>query len=456
MAWSEPSKLEAEVRRIASALWGEPGSAQAQTIQGRERDCVFHGEDVIHYVECTVSRSPKKIEEDSKKMVQYREAEVRKGNIVKLWMVTGDTPGPDQVAVARKNQITILSVHEFRLRLFDGDEYLRCRGNYRWGSATNPTNDSPDIATVKYQHSSLFRKGSSQAAQASDIVNQLENGAFVTLLGDFGMGKSMLIRELFTIFARKYQKESKVASIPVAINLRDHWGQTDPHEVLTRHAKKVGFGNPAQLVKAYNAGELVLLLDGFDEIVGTPVASQREMKRLRSEALSVVRQFSNDLRGKVGLAVAGRQSFFDTEKEQATALGMRSSDPQYELSEFSSDDAMKLLESFKVTAKIPSWLPRRPLFLAYLAAHGLLADLPIHGEVGAAESWQYLIDAICAREKRINEYLDADALRGILERLADLTRQTSGGRGPIKPSDVLQAYSEATGYDEPDEPSAPC
>lgn len=218
-----------------------------------------------------------------------------------------------------------------------------------------------------------------------------------------------------------------------------------------RHSSKIGFDKSSQLVRAYHAGELILLLDGFDEIVGIPVANRRELKRLRSEALTVVRHFIADSRGKTGVLIAGRQNFFDSEPEKNSALGTFTTDSTLELQELSIEEADQMLQKYQIKKRVPSWLPRRPLFLAYLASQGLLNDLPESGAIPASQSWDRLIDAICYREKRINEGLDADSIRGILEILADRTRNTSSGRGPIYSDDVLQAYRKTTGYEEPDE-----
>jgi len=47
---SEGPDFENEVRTIGRALWpGTPGCGAAEVIQGRERDCIFHEEFVIHY-----------------------------------------------------------------------------------------------------------------------------------------------------------------------------------------------------------------------------------------------------------------------------------------------------------------------------------------------------------------------------------------------------------------------
>jgi hypothetical protein len=444
-------ELEREVQRIASAMWGKyPGSATSLIIDGRERDCVFRGEDVTHYVECTLQRAMAKVAEDSKKMVAYRESEIRRGKPVKLWYVTASDPTADQATVAQKSGIQILSLQNFRALLFDGRSYIHARNLYRWGSATDPKDESTDIQGVQYQKTALYATDSTDTSDILGASNLLRERKVVTLLGDFGMGKSLSIREIFRSLANDYLT-GRSTKVPVSINLRDHWGQTDPAEVLTRHCSKIGFEKSYQLVRAYNAGEIYLLLDGFDEIVGIPVASKRDLRRLRSEALSVVRSFIQDCRGKTGVLVAGRQNFFDSSAERNSTLGTLTVDGSFELKELTVDEAEALLSSFHVRKRVPSWLPKRPLFLAYLASQGFLADLNETSAESASNSWDRLIDAICQREKKINDGLEAAAIRGILEYLADETRRTSTGRGPLYSSDVLHAYRHTTGYEEPDE-----
>jgi hypothetical protein len=451
MLINDPQKLEREVQRIASALWGSnPGEALPEIVAGRERDCIFHGEEVSHYIECTMQRALAKVESDAKKMVRYRDTELHKGNIVKLWYVTALDPTADQVAAARRNGIKILSLYNFRLHLFEADAYIRSRKNYRWGSATDPKNESTNIEGVVYQRTVLHSDGP-EKWDISGVSRLLLDGRTVTLLGDYGMGKSISIREVFKELVSSYVKGLSDGRVPVAINLRDHWGQTDPTEVLIRHSTRIGYDKSAQLVRAYHAGELILLLDGFDEIVGIPVANRRELKRLRSEALTVVRHFVADSRGKSGVLLAGRQNFFDSASERNSALGTTAGNVTLELQELSTEEAEQMLARYQLRRRVPSWLPRRPLFLAYLASQGLLDDLVDSGSTTASQSWDRLIDAICLREKRINEGLDADSIRGILETLANGTRQTSSGRGPIYSEDIIRAYRKTTGYEEPDE-----
>jgi hypothetical protein len=58
------------------------------------------------------------------------------------------------------------------------------------------------------------------------------------------------------------------SQFPVYINLREHFGQSDPCEVLERHARNVGFERVGHLVRAWRAGYVHLILDGFDELTG--------------------------------------------------------------------------------------------------------------------------------------------------------------------------------------------
>ncbi|WP_125729732.1 hypothetical protein [Aeromonas salmonicida] len=67
MGYDDNINFENEVRRIARARWPEAKYSGAALIQGRERDGIFETDDVIHYIEATVSRRADKAREDTKK-----------------------------------------------------------------------------------------------------------------------------------------------------------------------------------------------------------------------------------------------------------------------------------------------------------------------------------------------------------------------------------------------------
>ena len=119
------SRFEAEVRLVARALWdARPGDGAPEMFAGRERDCIFHAEDVSHYIECTTSTKLDKLKMDLAKLLDYRKQRASQGKLVKLWMITEKEPTADQKTYARQNSVEMLSLREFRRRIVDGPKYV--------------------------------------------------------------------------------------------------------------------------------------------------------------------------------------------------------------------------------------------------------------------------------------------------------------------------------------------
>ena len=98
----------------------------------------------------------------------------------------------------------------------------------------------------------------------SDLCDRIKNGEKTILVAEYGVGKSMLLRQLFHELVREFRSKTHFRT-PIAINLRDHLGQSDPVELLERHARS-NAADPQNLVAAWNAGYVDLLIDGFDEL----------------------------------------------------------------------------------------------------------------------------------------------------------------------------------------------
>jgi hypothetical protein len=451
-----PHEFEQEVRIIARALWPSFGTSDgAEMISGRERDLIFHSEDLSHYIEITTSQRLEKIKKDVVKLTSHRAAEGRRGKLFKLWIVTLDEPTADQRTYCREHNVEILSIAGFRQRVINGNEYLEVRARYRFGSAANPLDNSEDISNVYVQPVSLFQEGSGDPLSARDLALLLENGASVALLADYGMGKSVKLREIFLDLKTMYYRSKGSGRLPVLLNLRDHWGQSDPAEALERHATRVGFSRPEQLIRALHAGRLILLLDGFDEMA-TVLWSRHDppkMRHVRAQAVSLVKKFISTMRGRGGLLVAGRDSYFDSRRELASALGLDEKAKYCFLTEFTPEEAVNYLLHEGFGSRLPDWLPRRPLFLTSLAARGVLQEaLETNFESGSASAWSTLINIICRREATAHEYLDSDTIRRILERLASRVRSSSNNQGPILEQHVADAFLAETGI-YPDEPA---
>ena len=156
----------------------------------------------------------------------------------------------------------------------------------------------------------------------------------VVLLGPFGAGKSLSVREIFRHLRSRYFKDSQ-QPVALALNLRDHWGQEDTDESLRRHAAKIGFEGRDELVRAWNAGFVVLLLDGFDELASQAWRiAPADMRKTRYEAVRLVRAFMNENQGRYGVLITGRDHYFDYSEEMQRALCLSAHTIVIEVGEF--------------------------------------------------------------------------------------------------------------------------
>ena len=406
MTTPEHDAFEVEIKRVASALWdAAPGSVTSQILFGRERDLVFsENESLIHFVECTTSRTLAKAQGDSKKLAQLRDKFENAHLRSKLWFVTKDEPTADQADACRKERVVAVSLQTFRRQLLDPEKYLDLREDRPFGSAADPfNNESTDIRKVRWQETTLRVDGAKAPWSIVDVCNRLVAGGVVVLLGDFGVGKSLFIREVFrNLQARR--SATNDGPIPVALNLREHWNQ-GAAAALRAHAESLGMDKPDRLVRALNAGRLIPLLDGFDELAAV-TWNQRTPQKLaeaRRASQKIVREFVDTCRGKCGLLVAGRESFFDPGEIQG-GLSCRASDAFVHLDGFGEGEATAFLRYLGLHGTLPEWLPTRPLFLAHLAARGDLQEI-IHGGTAAspAVAWDHLIDTACRREAKIHQ-----------------------------------------------------
>lgn len=261
-------EFEKEVRRIARLLWPAAEGAGAVMIDGREHDGVFETDECVHLVESTISRAEKKAVEDCKKMSAIAEKlrKTRPEKAVKCWFITKDETTPDQRTVCQtyKNLVAPLSFHQFQAKLMNASDYLAMRKKHRFGSAYDPVTDSY-TENLNYIEIDLPQRGSDKLWAFRDISDYLLSGNHFILLGDYGVGKSMTLREVFFHLAGRYHK-SQVSQFPVYLNLREHHGQKEPAEILERHGRSLGIANPSHLVRAWKAGYVTLLIDGFDEV----------------------------------------------------------------------------------------------------------------------------------------------------------------------------------------------
>ncbi|HHQ4719853.1 TPA: NACHT domain-containing protein [Aeromonas veronii] len=456
MSFAEDELFENEVRRIARARWPEAQYAGAAKVNGRERDGVFETEEVIHFLEVTTSRREDKAKEDTKKLFQLISTHQKSGSIKGAigWFITKDEPTADQREVVKtygKNQVKAVSLAQFQQAIIDVHSYFEKRDNHLFGSVADPNTGEINYQG-EYIQLDLFPVNNDESISLQSIIDGLETGDSYVLLGDYGAGKSMTLREIYFKLRAKY-RIGETAKFPIYINLREHSGQDDPSELLERHGRKIGFERPSSLIAAWRAGFAILLIDGFDEITSLGISSiKTKLREARRRSLEAVRKMLEQTPSSVGYIVSGREHFFSTPEERKSALSIREKSQTIILGELNKKQVARYIQKI-VGDKIavPDWLPTRPLLISYLATRGILQQSQdIISSIDSIDGWNILLDKIFEREARISPSLDGPTLRLILERLATMARSTQDGLGPLTQEQIRSAYVQIC-ESEPDD-----
>lgn len=465
--YKENMGFEAEVRRTAEAIWNqEPGSCQPAHYTNdpiiRELDGLVRLRDVTHIIMVTASTKLDKAKSDIKKLNAAERIERREAQAVSKWFITQKQLDAQHIEHARQNNVTALTLDAFRRRFFDGRAYIARREVAAFGSARNPADNSPNFSADAYV--SLPIRVSSRGmpkinsqhpkdqklTQLEVLTRNLIEGKRIVLLAPFGGGKSLTTREVFNSLASQY-RQGKSNSVPVALNLREHWGQEYFDEILERHARSIGFTPREDLVAAWRAGMVTVMLDGFDEVATQSISRLQEkhfMRESRRSALQGVRDLILKMPKGAGLWICGRDHYFDNEKELVHALGLAPNEFLLaELDEFTEEGAHDFLKRNGIDHELPAWLPRKPLLLAYLTQNKLLESvLQIDNSYGFGYSWDHFLTQIVQREAALERAaMEPETLRSVMEQLALTVRCRPSGSGPITSTDLSEAYAKETG-----------
>lgn len=456
--------FEAEVRRVAEAVWNLPaGQCQPMHYPNdpvvREIDGIARLRDVTHLLMVTTSTRLDKVRDDCKKLQSAEIIERTRAPAVSKWLITENQLDAQHIEHARKQNVQTLTLAQFQRRFFDGDKYLSLRNRAPFGSARDPLTDSitiPENAYVSLPLRVAIDTSISNSAligrrvSLDQICTRLQSGELVVLRAPFGSGKSLTTREIFRKLASAHTKDS-TKPVPLALNLREHWGEDYFDEILDRHARSIGYTPREDVVVAWRAGMCSLLLDGFDEVAAQSVVrteNKNFMREARRQALTGVRGFTQKLPASVGVLLCGRDQYFDSDNELASSLGINGR--KYiviDIGEFDEASANDFLRRNGITQELPDWLPRKPLLLGYLLRHKLFSEIiSIDGAKGFGYAWDEFLDAICARESSLEKsVMEAATVRAVLERLAFSVRAKSNGTGPISGVDLAEAYTAETG-----------
>lgn len=140
-----------------------------------------------------------------------------------------------------------------------------------------------------------------------------EEGCFAVVLGDFGRGKSFVLREV----TRRIAEES--ALVPILVDLRAVDKASDMRGLLAAHLATHGEGviNFKAFEYMLREGRIVLLFDGFDELVAR-LTYDRAVEHLRVLAAAA--------QGKAKIVVACRTQHFSSHQQVFDALAEQAGD----------------------------------------------------------------------------------------------------------------------------------
>ncbi|WP_404436930.1 NACHT domain-containing protein [Microbacterium aerolatum] len=442
---------------LARALHDPVGSQGAVMHAGRERDGLFVSNDDIHVYEFTIGRTTDKAIKDGEKIAELLKAVGKKpGNSLKSrtgWFVTLEEPLANQrsaiesIATKHGERIHAISIATLNARICNSEMYIQARDNAPFGSTGFGVKPSAKTPRVQID----LTTSADEEISLSNISNRLINGERALITGDFGVGKSHTLREIYSILRKDHFKKGKLTPFPVHINLRDCAGLKTPAEILRRHAEEVGFDHATGLISAWRAGACILLLDGFDEIVPNRwFGGATDLKTVRWEALSPIRRLVSETPPESGIVVAGRSHYFSGQSEMVAALGFKSFEA-LRVPDFGQEQLDDFLRQSGVEWKVPDWVPMRPLLLGYLVAIEAEDASNVASAMSRAVGWRRFIDAVCEREAKMFTAVRPETIRNILSRVATLARSRSDATGPVDMEMLRSAFVSVNGIQPDDE-----
>ena len=443
-------EFEDEVRTICRNLFSNSIGQGSAKVDGRERDGVFWNGDFFTIVEATTEKKKDKADIDGKKTHELVNKKRTEGFMAKGIVVTLHEPTADQREALKKYQRTtkIISFDELRSQLFDTNEYLRNRSNKPFGSVYDHAAHSFEVPREDFVEPTILSPIDSAQVNLEELISKITKGTRLIVTAEYGIGKSMLLREVFFRLVKEFSNKNTLRC-PVVINLREHMGQSDPVELLERHARNNAI-EPRRLVAAFNAGYVDLIIDGFDELSTRGwTGDHRKLREFKRSTHAVVKNLIKSTPKKSSVVISGRAAYFDSEKEMREALGAGSGVFEHlTVQPFDSEQASEFLRKKGYHDPLPQWLPTRPLFLSYLINKDLIQDVvrvSSDGSFPEGVAWVSLLAMIATRESDQSEGVDQDSILKFWGLLATKARQDSNLQKSFSPTEIDETFYQATG-----------
>lgn len=437
--------LEDYARDLAELRWKK--QCNPQHIMGVDFDGVIEvSSDELVLLEITKEKNLDKVRADINKINTVKHKYMTEGIFCRGFVILEQEPTNSMREAGKGNHIKVCSIHEFEKEYYNFEEYHTYREKYPFGSAVDSQTGKNDIR--QYIEVNYEDIQSHKSYNIQKIVDNLLNGTHIVLIGDYGTGKSRCVKEIYELLSKSIQK---AAAYPLAINLKDHWSSSNAVGIIADHLGGLGLSTSIDhTIQMLNSGNLILLLDGFDE-VGTQIHDPRleDRKSIRKKAVSGVRDLI--AKSKRGVLITGRSHFFDSQEEMIESLGLSNKQESTLLlsvpDSFSSAEAKKYLHTLGVFVEIPDWLPKKPLVFQILVELNK-TDLTniLSKEFSQYTFWTSFVLAVCRRESSgVKETISPSTILQILYELASKTRYSKEFLGRLSPSDIDAVYKNVVG-----------
>lgn len=454
-AYDSGPEFERRALALARAIHDPLGMQGSVIVDGSERDALFIDDTSVFAYEFTTRRDKAKAEHDAKKLanviVSLQSKSEHRYKSFQGRFVTESEPTADQRhavgKIAKQYGVDIhpMSLLTLRKWMIDTENYIALRLNAPFGSAGMSMQALREKGRPRYVQPTFVDVANARQLDLAAVLDRIKSGGRIVIRGDYGAGKSAALAELFTVLRKDYFKDPSNCQFPIHINLRDLRGLRTAREAISRHCEEVAFPNERSLLAAWRAGNGILLLDGFDELVPVQwVGNVRHLADVRKTALQCVRELIRETPEGSGVVVAGRAQYFSGDAEILESLGLPNSTSLVDLQDFSEEQAREFLGG---SADLPNWVPTRPVLLQFWMKMGMESfDLSAPGP-----TWREFLFRIAAREgERVPTITAANILR-LISSVAATALGGSAAGSEIGFEELMDAYLDVFGRHPDDE-----
>jgi len=205
--------------------------------------------------------------------------------------------------------IKVMTYHELLNNIVNFDKYVSGIKTLYAGTELEKNYVEQDIVV----------EDSEGAVPVLDFFNQWldqDGGGHLTLLGDYGTGKTSLSKRLVYDMALEYENDKTENRVPVLINLKDAQKALGLENIIYNHFLKTAQLNvsPETILLLLREGRILLIFDGFDEM-----ATRTNAGLTMQNFLELNRAFT----GKAKIILTCRTHYFRDRAETEETLKLK-------------------------------------------------------------------------------------------------------------------------------------